>query len=352
MQNPQPLPIRSTVLETVDVDELAAAQPERRRRYEQLHRGSLHGKLIEESWGSAALMRERWSCGVRVRCDRPGGYVAYGVLTWHEGDVSLCGAALAPRALVRVVEPWELSSSGPVELLCFGVERAALEAVAAQLAEGEPPRPPGNRWGAAADDGRLAGRLLHLLRLLDTAGSEPAALAGVEGELLRLAAGLDRAVYLAPVERMPHFSRRRAAVRRVEEYLDACGDEVPTIPTLCAVAGVSERTLEYAFREQLGTTPVRFLKLRRLNRVRRDLLAAAPGTSVTGTALRAGVYDLGRFAGEYQRLFGELPSQTLRRATAGNRPPRRIQSPSGYSRLASGHRAMGRAFRPARSAPR
>jgi methylphosphotriester-DNA--protein-cysteine methyltransferase len=114
------------------------------------------------------------------------------------------------------------------------------------------------------------------------------------------------------------------------------------------VAGV----LEYAFREQLGATPIRFLKLRRLNRVRRDLLAAAPGASVTGTALRAGVYDLGRFAGEYETLFGELPSETLRRATGGRAARRRIPSLSAYDRPASRNRAMGHADGPARSAPR
>jgi AraC family ethanolamine operon transcriptional activator len=101
-------------------------------------------------------------------------------------------------------------------------------------------------------------------------------------------------------------------VRRVEEYLDAHRGEAPSIPALCSIAGVSERTLEYAFRELVGVTPVRYLKLRRLNQVRRALRAPEAGArSVTEIALRAGFYDLGRFAGEYRALFGELPSQTL-----------------------------------------
>ena len=342
MRNPQPLPVRSTLLETDDVDRLAAAQSERRRRYQQLHRGVFRASLTEKSWGSAALMHERWSCGVRVRCDRPSGYVAFGVLTRIEGDARWCGAPVAAGTLFRVVEPWEISSSGPVELVCFGVGSAALDAVGAQLAGTEWAPTAGNRRGEARDHVRLAEGLTGMLRSLDAATSEPAALAAAEADLLRLAARLDLASDLAPVERLPVPSRRRAAVRRVEEYLDASPGEVPSIPTLCTVARVSERTLEYAFREHLGTTPVRFLKVRRLNRVRRELLAAEPGASVTAVALRAGVYDLGRFAGEYRQLFGELPSETLRHSPAGDAGRRPPTCPAGPGALTLGDRPRRR----------
>jgi AraC family ethanolamine operon transcriptional activator len=163
-----------------------------------------------------------------------------------------------------------------------------------------------------ADSRWLAERLLNLLRVLDAAASHPAALRVATADLLHLAVALDRSPGRAPVERASSPSLRRETVRRIEEYLDAHRAEVPSIPTLCSVAGVSERTLEYAFREHLGVTPVRYLKLRRLNQVRRGLRAPDAATaSVTDIALRAGFYDLGRFAGEYRALFGELPSQTL-----------------------------------------
>jgi AraC family ethanolamine operon transcriptional activator len=75
---------------------------------------------------------------------------------------------------------------------------------------------------------------------------------------------------------------------------------------------VSERTLEYAFREQVGMPPARYLRLRRLNGARRELRAAAPGTErVRDVAMRWGFWQLGRFAVEYRRLFAERPSDTL-----------------------------------------
>lgn len=310
------LPTRTLRVETDDPQELAEVQPERRRRFDQLGRGRFRGDLDEMGWGAAALQREHWSCGVRVRCDRPIDYVAFGVID-AVGDVRWCGAALAPGDFLRVEEPWELTSSGPLDLAAFAVDRARLREVEDHLAGGARRSPPaGNSRGRTPHARQLSERLRGLLAALRAAPVGAVALAAAEADLLHLAASLRRD--LTPgresIEPVPASARRRT-VRRVEEYLDAHGEDVASVATLCAVAEVSERTLEYAFREHLGVTPVRFLRLRRLNRVRRDLLD--PGRHAAGTAAaarRAGVYDLGRFAGDYRRLFGELPSETLRRS--------------------------------------
>ncbi len=41
--------------------------------------------------------------------------------------------------------------------------------------------------------------------------------------------------------------------------------------------------------------------------------------SVTEIVAGCGIYELGRFAGEYRRLFGELPSETLARSSRAHR---------------------------------
>jgi len=83
---------------------------------------------------------------------------------------------------------------------------------------------------------------------------------------------------------------------------------------LCKAAGVSERGLEYAFKEVMGLTPVSYLIRIRLHHVRKALLAATHGsTTVSAEALNWGFWHFGEFSRAYRECFGELPSDTLRR---------------------------------------
>jgi AraC-like DNA-binding protein len=89
-------------------------------------------------------------------------------------------------------------------------------------------------------------------------------------------------------------------------------DEPIQLDTLAAAAGVRPRTLEAHFKQYLGTTPLGWVRHMRLARARQQLLSATAEGSVTGVALANGFTELGRFATQYRREFGELPSQTLK----------------------------------------
>ena len=103
-------------------------------------------------------------------------------------------------------------------------------------------------------------------------------------------------------------------VKVAEEYALAHADERIYVTDLCKVAAVSERTLEYAFKEIAGLTPMNYLVRLRLHRVRQALLAAAPeATTVSIEALNWGFWHFGEFSRAYRECFGELPSDTLRR---------------------------------------
>lgn len=113
-------------------------------------------------------------------------------------------------------------------------------------------------------------------------------------------------------ERIRAFQVGRDARRFVDDHLDE--DVLPSVIDLCEVLGVSERTLRYAFQEYVGLSPVAYLRVCRLNKVRAVLAASDPAhTTVTQVAMRHGFLHLGRFSGDYRRMFGETPSATLGR---------------------------------------
>lgn len=109
-------------------------------------------------------------------------------------------------------------------------------------------------------------------------------------------------------------ARRQASIARVMTLLDHCDEQPLRLSELCREAGVSERTLRSIFQEMFGVGPHRYLHLCRLHRVRAALSTADPGReSVSRVAARLGFSDSGRMACDYHQLFGEYPSDTLKR---------------------------------------
>ena len=108
------------------------------------------------------------------------------------------------------------------------------------------------------------------------------------------------------------FRVRERAVRRSLDLIDASKWEPLSVVDLCRAAGVSRRTLEYAFQERFGLSPKAYMLARRLGEVRAELRQDPLGQSITRIANRWGFHHLSRFAGLYRRQFGELPSDTIR----------------------------------------
>jgi AraC-like DNA-binding protein len=104
--------------------------------------------------------------------------------------------------------------------------------------------------------------------------------------------------------------------KRAIDYIEANLDTEIGLPEIVAACGVPGRTLIEHFREFKGTSPMRYLRSARFEKVREALAQAEPDESVTEIALRWGFTHLGRFSVEYRKRFGESPSQTLRRRNA------------------------------------
>jgi AraC-like DNA-binding protein len=159
-------------------------------------------------------------------------------------------------------------------------------------------------------------------RLVDTAVRQPALFN--ERKAQRVAARVELLETLLATLRVANdfepdrSDRARQAhsliVKTAEDYALSHTDDHLYVSDLCSVAAVSERTLEYAFKEVMGFTPMTYLVRLRLHRVRQALLAATQGsTTVSAEALNWGFWHFGEFSRAYKECFGELPSDTLRR---------------------------------------
>lgn len=103
-----------------------------------------------------------------------------------------------------------------------------------------------------------------------------------------------------------------SAVRRGIDLIRAIPGESLTLDIIADYAGVSGRSLQLAFRDELGISPMQYLKAVRLDRVA-ETLRDSSASNVAETARRFGFHHLGRFASEYQARHGEKPSETRSR---------------------------------------
>ena len=97
-------------------------------------------------------------------------------------------------------------------------------------------------------------------------------------------------------------------------YLHTHSDKPLTITDLCELVHVSRRTLQYCFEDVLGISPLKYMRISRLNAVRRVLSEGLKAEqTISLIAQQWGFYHPGQFAHDYTSLFGENPSATVAR---------------------------------------
>lgn len=78
-------------------------------------------------------------------------------------------------------------------------------------------------------------------------------------------------------------------------------------------ASISRNVLYASFKKHFGMSPMLYVKRKRLEASRQEILSGNGNTQITNVAYDWGFTHLGRYAQEYKRLFNETPSETLRR---------------------------------------
>lgn len=110
--------------------------------------------------------------------------------------------------------------------------------------------------------------------------------------------------------RSPRRPAPSRAVKKALELIECHPEQSFTVSDLARASGVSTRSLQAGFMNQLDMSPMAYLREVRLRRAHAELEAG--GTTVTEAAYRAGFTHLSRFAELYRQRFGVCPSETLR----------------------------------------
>jgi len=304
-----------------DFDELAEAIEGWDLDWEQLDRGRLEAKLQQIHTSSALLSRVHFSRQFHQRGGSPSGFLTFGILRDGTAEVNWCGRGASSRDLLAFPTGGEYESmSQPgfsANTLSFSED--LLDRLARSL---DLPKMKDLLSGSdqliATAPGAMTEIRETLRSVFNSAGAEPAVLLRtdfrrqleVEIPTLLLKA-------IGPREktgRMLSSVGRSRVARRAVALIAERADVPLTVQQLCADLETSERTLQYAFREQFDVTPKQYLQSVRLNGVRKDLRRSGSTTRIADVANRWGFWHLGQFANDYRRHFGELPSETLSRA--------------------------------------
>ena len=191
-----------------------------------------------------------------------------------------------------------------------------------RLAEALPPRPGRRRSLPFVSDPVSASP--KLARAVAGAFETVADALAVDTLLVELAEGLLEAQDGAAASAPPRVDA--AAVERARQYLDAGRTRVVTSRELEAVTGLSRYDLARQFRAALGTSPHRYLLMRRLDFARERLHADRPLAEI---ACDAGFADQAHFTRVFTSTYGLSPGRyrVLRAGRAPRRPARAAAPP-------------------------
>jgi len=303
-----------------DASEHAAALHEWNQRYEQVSQGRFAGSFTRVQLDDFLVFRETANRTLvqsgRVCTEM----VAIGFVRSASDRGRFCGQDLQQGCFFRNTgnSTFQVVTGADWVLDAVSVPQRALDALQADMGEDAPP------GGASGPEVMAAATKSNaeLQAMMDFALKGAAVSASMQhSQALRMfklslaAAVLQCQQPLAKARASRAMVNKQRIVSQARAYMEQHPETVLAVPDVCKAIGTSRRALQYAFEDVLQISPVAYLRLMRLNRVRASLLQPSAG-SVGDVAARWGFWHLSRFAADYKSLFGELPSATLQRCSA------------------------------------
>lgn len=305
-----------------DVDEHAANLGKWNQTYDQISSGSFHGTLSEVWIGNMQIFREVTTQAVIEQGQAWPRARLFGLPMALKGEGSFCDRPLRDDSLFSFGPGREFSLRSPKDFDVVGIAipEDAYQQVVASLTEAGskrmlPDDPTVMRCLSGLTELRVfLDSLFEVLEENPAMLSHPTVQKTVCSALMgHLCDSLQSASDMPPP--LASYHARKAMVEEASAYVLKHLHDTVTIAELCSALNVSRRTMQYCFQEVLNTNPIQYLRAIRLNNVRRELREASPATKqVQDVAARWGFWHLSHFARDYRAMFGELPSDTLRKA--------------------------------------
>ena len=303
-----------------DADQLACELTNWQQSYDQISAGLFRGALVELRMPKIQVFKESLSQAVRQSCRVWPGAIWFGlpdhpVATRINGRQAgqewimvqpgeqefelvtpsaygIYGIVVCRRMLAEAAErsgclvDWERVQAAEVLQVDGAARAACVQTLAGLLGVDGHGAPAGGASAQGAPHWQEA-VLGALLEMLDRSCIEPVAAASVQ--------------------------RRQRVVAKAREYILAHRADSITVPELCEQVHVSRRTLQYCFEDVLGMSPMLYLRMVRLNGVRRQLHdPAARGSAIGDVAGAWGLCNFSQFSSDYRKLFGECPSASMK----------------------------------------
>ena len=298
-----------------DTDELCAAVAGMNIEFSQLDRGKLDARLDLAIGQNFVVQHFELGRRFHQRGAAPRGLLTFG-LPDHVHKLKWYGRSMERDSILNFSrrEGFDAVSDEDFTGYTFSIHPEAFQNALTALDAAqstEQIRDMGDHFASTNDDIQNIRSLAYGLHycVKNKTGS-PGAYSELEADLAHMLAM--RVCDSTDVDTNSNVTQRQLAVDKALELIFSTRDAI-TVSDVYKYSSVSWRTLDRAFKERFGVTPKQYIVATRMVGVRRALISAPPGTKITGIANDWGFWHLGRFSSDYRSMFGELPSQTLRK---------------------------------------
>lgn len=303
---------------TSNLDELIKFQANKNRHYTQLQTGQLTSKYTEINLEHVQIFKENLNVGARIEASPAKFYLPFAFILPSSGDYRFCGHKGFKNTLIQASGGiWDVTFNNNLDYVCSAFKRSYFyenyelltgQTVPDQYLESKAVQ---TSFHGLSNYAVGINNILNYLHAFSAISAPEKIERLLTSQVLKLTVDALQPTISFNENLKPHPQRIRGT-QRVIDYLQVHADQLPDMQTLCKVAHLSERSLEYGFKEYLGVTPISYLRIVRLNGARLELLQKNhQQNKVADIAFNWGFLELGRFAREYKQLFQELPSQTL-----------------------------------------